>query len=40
METDKVALDIKASKDGVIDEVLVKVGDEVKERQAIYKLRE
>mmetsp|Transcript_12715 Transcript_12715/g.32486 ORF Transcript_12715/g.32486 Transcript_12715/m.32486 type:complete len:118 (+) Transcript_12715:49-402(+) len=40
IETDKVALDIKASQAGVISEVLVTVGDEVKEQQALYTLNE
>ena len=39
VETDKVALDIRATQAGVIQEVLVSVGDEVKEKQAIYTLR-
>ena len=38
VETDKVALDIRASHAGVIQEVLVSVGDEVKERQPLYTL--
>ena len=40
IETDKVALDVKASKSGTVDEVLVSVGDEVKERQPLYALTE
>ena len=36
VETDKVSLDIRASRSGVITEVLVGVGDEVKETQPIY----
>ena len=39
METDKVSLDIRASQAGVIDKVLVAVGDTVKERQPIYTLQ-
>ena len=39
VETDKVALDVKASKAGVIEAVLVNIGDEVKEQQPIYALR-
>ena len=40
VETDKVSLDIKASRSGVVKEVLVSVGDEVKELQALYALEE
>ena len=40
VETDKVTLDIRAQESGVIKEVLVKVGDEVKETQAIYTLED
>ncbi len=39
IETDKVALDVKASRSGVIEAVLVNVGDEVKEQQPIYRLK-
>jgi pyruvate/2-oxoglutarate dehydrogenase complex dihydrolipoamide acyltransferase (E2) component len=39
IETDKVVLDVKASRSGVIEAVLVKVGEEVKEKQPIYRLR-
>ena len=38
IETDKVALDVKASQAGTIGAVLVSVGDEVKEQQALYAL--
>lgn len=38
VETDKVTLDIRATESGVIKDVLVEVGDEVKETQAIYTL--
>lgn len=40
VETDKVALDVKASQPGVIAEILVQVGDEVKEEQALYTLED
>ena len=40
VETDKVSLDIRASRPGVISAVLVGVGDEVKERQPIFVLEE
>ena len=40
IETDKVSLDVRASREGVISAVLVAVGDEVKERQALYELEE
>ena len=36
IETDKVAVDVKASHSGIVMEVLVNVGDEVKIRQPIY----
>jgi pyruvate/2-oxoglutarate dehydrogenase complex dihydrolipoamide acyltransferase (E2) component len=38
IETDKVSLDVRASRAGVISAVLVAVGDEVKEKQPIYML--
>ena len=40
VETDKVLLDVRATHGGVIQEVLVEVGDTVKERQPIYSLQE
>ena len=40
VETDKVSLDIKASRSGVIRAVLVKTGDQVKEKQPLYALEE
>ena len=40
VETDKVTLDVKASRSGVISAVLVNVGDTVKEKQPIYELEE
>ena len=40
VETDKVSLDVKASHSGIIKAVLVNVGDEVKERQALYSLEQ
>ena len=38
VETDKVTIDIRASRAGMIHAVLVAVGDEVKEKQPIYDL--
>ena len=38
IETDKVSLDVRASRAGVISAVLVAVGDEVREKQPIYML--
>ena len=40
IDTDKVALDVKASRAGVVEAILVSVGDEVKERQPLYRLKE
>ena len=40
VETDKVSLDIRATRAGVIHAVLVAVDDEVKERQPIFSLEE
>ena len=40
IETDKVTLDVKASKSGVVSAILVSVGDIVKERQPLYSLEE
>ena len=40
VETDKVTLDIRASKGGVISGILVEVGDEVKEMQPLYDLED
>ena len=40
VETDKVTLDIRASKSGVISGILVEVGDEVKEMQPLYELED
>ena len=40
IETDKVSLDVRASRAGVISSVLVAVGDEVKERQPLYSLED
>ena len=40
VETDKVSLDIRASRGGVILAALVQVGDEVKEKQPIYTLED
>ena len=39
VETDKVSLEIRASRPGVIARVLVAVGDEVKEQQPIFELQ-
>mmetsp|Transcript_701 Transcript_701/g.1422 ORF Transcript_701/g.1422 Transcript_701/m.1422 type:complete len:132 (+) Transcript_701:384-779(+) len=36
----KVSLDVKASKSGVVAEVLVNVGEEVKEASPLYRLEE
>jgi pyruvate/2-oxoglutarate dehydrogenase complex dihydrolipoamide acyltransferase (E2) component len=38
VETDKVAAEVKAPHDGVVSAVLVALGDEVKEKQAVYEL--
>ena len=38
IETDKVALDVKASFSGVVASVCVEVGDTVMERQPLYEL--
>jgi pyruvate/2-oxoglutarate dehydrogenase complex dihydrolipoamide acyltransferase (E2) component len=38
IDTDKVSLDVKASRSGVVAAVLVSEGDEVKERQPLYRL--
>ena len=38
VETDKVSLDIKATRSGVVKAVLVEVGQTVKEEEAIYEL--
>ena len=38
VETDKVSLDVRACRAGVVTEVLVSVGEEVKETQALYVL--
>lgn len=38
VETDKVTLDIKASRSGIISAILVEVGDTVKELQPLYEL--
>ena len=40
METDKVALDIRANRSGVIESILVEIGETVKERQPLYSLVE
>ena len=40
VETDKVSLDIRASRGGVIEEALVSVGEEVKEQQPLFLLLE
>ena len=40
VETDKVSLDIRASRSGVIAAVLVAVGEEVKEQQPIFELEQ
>ena len=40
IETDKVTLDVKAGKAGVVSAVLVSIGDTVKERQPLYELQE
>ena len=40
VETDKVALDIRASHCGVVEHVLVTIGETVKERQALFSLAE
>ena len=39
IDTEKVALDVKATRSGVVTAVLVEVGEEVKERQPIYELQ-
>jgi 2-oxoglutarate dehydrogenase E2 component (dihydrolipoamide succinyltransferase) len=39
VETDKVSLDVKASRPGVIAAVLVDLGDEVNEKQPLYELQ-
>mmetsp|Transcript_39467 Transcript_39467/g.84112 ORF Transcript_39467/g.84112 Transcript_39467/m.84112 type:complete len:117 (-) Transcript_39467:501-851(-) len=38
IDTAKVALDVKASRSGIVLEVLVAVGDEVKEASPLYRL--
>jgi biotin carboxyl carrier protein len=38
VETDKVSLDVRAGRAGVVTEVLVSVGEEVKETQPLYVL--
>lgn len=38
VETDKLAFDVKASRSGVVSDILVSVGDEVVEHQPIYAL--
>ena len=38
METDKVSLDVRASRAGIIRALLVAEGDDVKEKQPIYEL--
>ena len=38
IETDKLAIDVKASQSGVVSAVLVSVGDDVKVRQPLYAL--
>ena len=40
IETDKVSLDVRASRSGVVSAVLVSVGDEVKEKQPLFTLEE
>ena len=40
VETDKVSLDVKASRSGVVAAVLVEMGDEVNEKQPLYELQE
>jgi len=40
VETDKVSLDIKANRSGRINEILVEIGQSVKERQPLYSLVE
>ena len=40
VETDKVTLDIKATQDGIVSEVLVNIGDTVKEQQPLYALKD
>jgi pyruvate carboxylase len=40
VETDKVSLDVKASQSGVVKAVLVEIGDEINERQALFELEE
>ena len=38
VETDKVSLDIKATASGTVTEVLVEVGEEIKELQELFRL--
>ena len=38
IETDKVSLDVKAMYSGIVAAVCVESGQEVKERQPLYKL--
>ncbi len=40
VDTAKVSLEVKATRSGVIEKVLVNVGDEVKECQPLYSLRD
>ena len=40
VDTAKVSLDVKATRSGVIEKVLVNVGDEVKECQPLYSLQD
>ena len=39
IDTAKVSLDVKATRSGVVSEILVAVGDEVKEEQSLYRLK-
>jgi pyruvate/2-oxoglutarate dehydrogenase complex dihydrolipoamide acyltransferase (E2) component len=40
VDTDKVAIDVKSTRAGVVKELLVRVGDEVKVRQPLYLLED
>ena len=40
VETDKVSLDIKANRSGTVSGILVELGEQIKERQPLYSLKE